>query len=156
MLFRSLDLSLAQRDYSNHMKKIDFLQDSNANYLIEIDNSNSILTQNPTKNKNDLLSALTNSRNLVFKSKIFHGTNKQNPPNILNRPQNDFKKYFRLSKQINPSDSSTSKMLNKALNLFLIFDNTKNDPLYLTVFNYAKNLYQDIISIYPNFSFFKY
>lgn len=151
-----LDLSLAQRDYSNHMKKIDFLQDSNANYLIEIDNSNSILTQNPTKNKNDLLSALTNSRNLVFKSKIFHGTNKQNPPNILNRPQNDFKKYFRLSKQINPSDSSTSEMLNKALNLFLIFDNTKNDPLYLTVFNYAKNLYQDIISIYPNFSQSKY
>lgn len=151
-----LDLSLVQRDYSNHMKKIDFLQDSNANYLIEIDNSNSILTQNPTKNKNDILSALTNSRNLVFKTKIFHGTNKQNPPNIINRLQNDFKKYFRLSKQINPSDSSTSEMLNKDLHLFLIFDNTKNDPLYLTVFNYAKNLYQDIISIYPNFSQSKY
>ena len=154
-----MDMSLCQRDYYNHTRKIEFLNNSDANYLVEVDPSalspNIVSQMNmKTKNKSELLNSMTNSRNLVFKSKLFNNTK---PLSNINNipPQNDFKKYFRLSKQFNPSNTSTSELLTKPLNLFMIFDDTKTDPIYKNVSLYSE-LYPDIITKYPNFLQCKY
>ena len=160
-----LDLSIAQREYYNHISKIDFLQSNNANYF----NVKGDKTAQKKSQIKDNADAVNSSRNLVFKTIIF-----QNLKNINNNGFNsnigsmtnsnyfpeekkplkdsvssDFKKYFRLSKQL-PQSTSTSDVLLKPMNMFLIFDNTKNDPIFKTMLKYS-SIYKSLIVLYPFF-----
>ena len=149
-----LDLSIAQRDYVNHLEKLNFLQNNNADYFLEhlntqeqTENHIQLLFKTKTKIKGKLGTnivqsnyekSLTASRNLVFKTKLFANNNNKQQHIDNNRicaqqhsdiSRNEFKKYFRLSKQITSSTSSISELLIKPLNVFIIFDSNSNDPM---------------------------
>ena len=153
-----LDLSIVQRDYYNHIIKVGFFENPNE--------------EEENEEKMNSIEAIQKSRNIVFKSKFFSNSNQniQNiPQNIIPNPnnflssmnnkilksgiqvyksniQNEFKKYFNLNPSLNYD------ILTKPINLFLIFDNTKNDPLYNIIIKYQNNLYSNLISVYPFFS----
>ena len=146
-----LDLSIIQKDYYNYVCKLNFSQKNN---FFNINFYNDIFNNNNNENtQNDI----TQSRNLVFKSKIFTNNNNNNNLNnsfisnenfYKNNFSKDFKKFFNLGiNNINSED-----LLIKPLNLFLIFDDTKNDPFFNIVLKYSNNLYSNLISIYPYFS----
>ena len=157
-----LDLSIVQRDYYNHIIKLGFFQNSNENE----ENEEQI----------NSMEAIQKSRNIVFKSKFFNNQSQINNNNINNIPQNiisnpnnflgsmnnkilksgiqvyksniqkDIKKYFNINPHLNYD------ILTKPINLFLIFDNTKNDPLYNIMIKYHNNLYPNLITVYPFFN----
>ena len=138
-----LDLSIIQKDYFNYVCKLNFSQKNN-NFYNDIFNNNNENTQND----------ITQSRNLIFKSKIFNNNNNLNNSFISNENyyksnfSKDFKKFFNLGiNNLNNED-----LLLKPLNLFLIVDDTKNDPFFNIILKYSNNLYSNLISVYPYFS----
>ena len=139
-----LDLSIIQKDYFNYVCKLNFSQKNNNFYNDIFNNNNNENTQND----------ITQSRNLIFKSKIFNNNNNLNNSFISNENyyksnfSKDFKKFFNLGiNNLNNED-----LLLKPLNLFLIVDDTKNDPFFNIILKYSNNLYSNLISVYPYFS----
>ncbi|MCQ2817757.1 MAG: hypothetical protein MJ252_10875 [archaeon] len=163
-----LDISICQRDYYNHRKKINFLIDNNANYLIEIEKEKFSELNDPNNAKDIFKSQIINqARNLSMKTQVqdvpAHDNDISLLANILNttinyaKPINssdDFKKYFRQCKQMSSTNTqNTSDLLKKAFNLFLFFDNTYSDPIYKQLLIYAKSIYRSsLIVIYPFFN----
>ena len=141
-----LDLSIIQKDYYNYVCKLNFSQKNN-NFYNDIFNNNN----NNENTQNDI----TQSRNLIFKSKIFTNNNNNLNNSFISNENfyksnfsKDFKKFFNLGiNNLNNED-----LLIKPLNLFLILDDTKNDPFFNIILKYSNNLYSNLISIYPYFS----
>ena len=140
-----LDLSIIQKDYYNYVCKLNFSQKNNNFYNDIFNNNNNENTQND----------ITQSRNLIFKSKIFTNNNNNLNNSFISNENfyksnfsKDFKKFFNLGiNNLNNED-----LLIKPLNLFLILDDTKNDPFFNIILKYSNNLYSNLISIYPFFS----
>lgn len=131
-----IDLSITQRDYFNYSTKNAFLYQGE-NYSNEM--------KKATSGSNNLL----NSRSVLFKTGIF-----QNNKKSTNQNEDDFKKYFRLTRQFDYQKNypNSHELLVKPLHLFFIVDNFEHNFLN-NIYIYAdmKN-YKNLISIYPFFN----
>ena len=172
-----LDISIAQKDYYNHHIKLCFFENClNEKEDIEDEEGKNIENDNDfEENKCNGLKDISQSRNILFKKNLRFNDNeeKNNNKNYLNKNKTlnaslnnnsqkseisliknnldiDIKNYFELSHQINNVTSFSNDLLVKPIHLFLIFDSTKNDPLfYNIILKYATKLYLSLISIFP-------
>jgi len=156
----ALDLSITQRDYLNKTKKSAFMNEN------RIEGKQFGGTGNPIdgeKNKSQFMNTICQSRNLSLKTKIFENTKKEKIEKIKNQrsQEEDFKKHFRLSRQIDYqkyfeciNTSSNHSLMTKPLNIFIIFDEVNKENFEIFT-NYA-NVYKSLISIYPFFNSHKF
>lgn len=148
LLCLALELSIIQRDFLLKANKIALFNNG------EIKLDNKINSNIEKKNEySNYLNSKSNSRNILFKSKIFENNKKENQATLKNEVHDEIRKHFRLSKQIDfeKSFSSEHELLIKPFNLFLILDylEKENNLLYL-IQSYAK-IYPEIVFIYPYF-----
>jgi len=153
-----LDISITQRDYYNHHIKICFFENENDE------------NENEESQESNHLKELTQSRNILFKKRMFNKRNdfqnegdKHQNKGINTYISNKFDKmetrstldfdiqnYFELIHQINNVSNLANDLLTKPIHLFLIFDSVKNDPLFNNIImKYATKLYHDLIKIFP-------
>ena len=153
-----LDISITQRDYYNHHIKICFFENENDE------------NENEESQESNHLKELTQSRNILFKKRMFNKRNdfknegdKHQNKGINTYISNKFDKmetrstldfdiqnYFELIHQINNVSNLANDLLTKPIHLFLIFDSVKNDPLFNNIImKYATKLYPDLIKIFP-------
>jgi hypothetical protein len=129
----ALNLSISQRDYLNKISKVVFFESE---------------TLEKSKNKIKLdRSAISGSRNLLFKTNLFERNE------YRNQQEEEIRKHFRLAKQIDYQkifSNTQHDLLTRPLNLFLIFDDlSRNSNLMVeNIYSYCTT-YPEIIKIYP-------
>lgn len=129
----ALNLSISQRDYLNKVSKVVFFESET-------------LERSKNKIKPDR-SAVSGSRNLLFKTNLFEKNE------YRNQQKEEINMHFRMAKQIdydNFFSNTQYDLLTSPLNLFLIFDDLSriSNPMVENIYSYCTS-YPNIIKIYP-------